>query len=318
MKNFLTIFFVTIALIIPVDQIHAKEDKELRKQRQEAQKERQAEKKERNQEITDAIKSFAEFTATLRYEYPPLLKEIDTEFEFKQVDLQADRNAKIAEVEAENQTMWASLLMPQGGGPNMEALKKIEEKAKIQSDKLFRLKEEAAQTAHKEKMASEKKKHALLQQRDNRALEEAASLGLTKKYTPIMATPIGGELTRQEKQWNKREKNDIEKIQLRNLKIIQEFKNGEKLREWELKNFDEDFQLQRDEKRELHALESQQRFFNSLLMQATQGAEVNQQEMMAKFAELGKQTKLVKIKYDTVRKKNSITRREEKKKLEKG
>ena len=318
MKNFLTIFFVTIALFIPVDQIHAKEDKELRKQRQEAQKKRQAEKKERNLEITDAIKSFAEFTATLRYEYPPLLKEIDTEFEFKQVDLQADRNAKIAEVEAENQTMWASLLMPQGGGPNMEALKKIEEKAKIQSDKLFRLKEEAAQTAHKEKMASEKKKHALLQQRDNRALEEAASLGLTKKYTPIMASPIGGELTRQEKQWNKREKIYIEQIQLRNLKIIQEFKNGEKLREWELKNFDEDFQLQWDEKQELHALESQQRFFNSLLMQATQGAEVNQQEMMAKFAELGKQTKLVKIKYDTVRKKNSITRREEKKKLEKG
>ena len=27
MKNFLTIFFVTIALFIPVDQIHAKEDR---------------------------------------------------------------------------------------------------------------------------------------------------------------------------------------------------------------------------------------------------------------------------------------------------
>jgi hypothetical protein len=318
MKTFLTFLFVTVALIIPLNQIHAKEDKELRKQRQEAQKERQAEKKERNQEITDAIKSFAEFTATLRYEYPPLLEEIDTELEFKQVDLQADRNAKIAEAEAENQTMWTSLLMPQGGGPNMEDLKKIEEKAKIQSDKLFRLKEEAAQTAHKGKMASEKKKHALLQQRDNRALEEAASLGLTKKYTPIMATPIGGELTRQEKQWNEREKKDIEQIHQRNLKIIQEFKNGEKLREWELKNFDEDFQLQWDEKRELHALESQQRFFNSLLMQAAQGTDVNQQEIMAKFAELGKQTKLVKIKYDTIRKKNSITRREEKKKLQKG
>jgi len=68
-------------------------------------------------------------------------------------------------------------------------------------------------------------------------------------------------LTRQEKQWNEREKKDIEQIHQRNLKIIQEFKNGEKLREWELKNFDEDFQLQWDEKRELHALESQQRFF---------------------------------------------------------
>jgi len=39
---------------------------------------------------------------------------------------------------------------------------------------------------------------------------------------------------------------------------------------------------------------------------------------MAKFAKLGKQTKLVKIKYDIIRKKNSITRREEKKKLQEG
>jgi hypothetical protein len=53
-------------------------------------------------------------------------------------------------------------------------------------------------------------------------------------------------------------------------------------------------------------------------MQSAQGGEINQQEIMTKFAELGKQTKLVKIKYDTMRKKNSITRREEKKKLQEG
>lgn len=51
-------------------------------------------------------------------------------------------------------------------------------------------------------------------------------------------------------------------------------------------------------------------------MQPTQGQEVNQQEIMAKFAEIAKQNKLVKIKYNTTRKKNSITRREEKKKLQ--
>jgi hypothetical protein len=65
-------------------------------------------------------------------------------------------------------------------------------------------------------------------------------------------------------------------------------------------------------------LESQQMFLNNFLMQAAQGAEVNQQEIMAKFAELGKQTKLVKIKYNTIRKKNSIIRRGEKKKLQEG
>jgi hypothetical protein len=318
MKNFLTVLFVTVALIIPVDQIHAKEDKELRKQRQEAQKERQAEKRERSREIADATKSFREFTQSLKYEYPALLKDIDTEFELTQVDLQAERAAKIAEAEAEYQKKWTSLFMPTGGQMNMDALKEMEQEGKAHSDELFRLKEEAAQIAHKEKMASEKQKHALLQERDNRALEKAASLGLTKKYEPIVATPIGGELTRQETQWNEREEKEIEKMHVRNLKIVREFKNGRKLREWELNNMDKDFQLTWDEKRELHMLESQQMFLNNFLMQAAQGAEVNQQEIMAKFAELGKQTKLVKIKYNTIRKKNSIIRRGEKKKLQEG
>ena len=318
MKNFLTFLFVTVALIIPVDQIHAKEDKELRKQRQEAQKERQAEKRERSREIADATKSFREFTQSLKYEYPALLKDIDTEFELTQVDLQAERAAKIAEAEAEYQKKWTSLFMPTGGKMDMVALKEMEQEGKAHSDELFRLKEEAAQIAHKEKMSSEKQKHALLQERDNRALEKAASLGLTKKYEPIVATPIGGELTRQETQWNEREEKEIEKMHVRNLKIVREFKNGGKLREWELNNMDKDFQLTWDEKRELHMLESQQMFLNNFLMQAAQGAEVNQQEIMAKFAELGKQTKLVKIKYNTIRKKNSIIRRGEKKKLQEG
>ena len=75
MKNFLTISFVTLALIIPVDQIQAKEDKELRKQRQEAQKERQAEKNERSREIADAPISFREFIGSLKNEYSALLKK---------------------------------------------------------------------------------------------------------------------------------------------------------------------------------------------------------------------------------------------------
>ena len=318
MKHFLKLLLISVVLIFPFNPIHAKEDKELRQQRQAAQKERQAEKKQRNQEINDSIKAFAEFTVTLRAEYPPLLQEIDTELEFKQVDLQAVRNAKIAEAEAEYQTIWTSLLMPQGGQPSMEALKEIEEKAKVLSNKLFQVKEEAAQDAQKEKMASEQQKHALLQERDNRALKEAASLGLTKTYEPIMAHPIGGELTRQETQWNERETKDIEQIHQRNLKIIREFKTGQKLREWELQNSHEDFQLHWKEKRELHELEVQQQFTNSLLMRPAQGAEIKQQEIMAKFAEIAKQNKLVKIKYDTLRKKNTIKRREEKKKLLEG
>jgi len=316
MKFSLTILLVTVALIIPANQIHAKEDKELQKQRQEAQKERQAEKSERSREIADATKSFREFSQSLKNEYPALLKDVDTEFELTQVDLQAERAAKIAEAEAAYQKKWTSLFIRPGGQMTMEALKEMEQEAKAHSNELFRIKEEAARIAHKEKMASEKQKHALLQERDTRALEEAHSLGLTKKYEPILATPIGGELTRQEEQWNEREEKEIEKTHTQNLQIVREFKNGAKLREWELSNMDKDFQLTWDEKRELHTIESQQMFFNNFLMQSAQGAEINQQEIMAKFAELGKQTKLVKIKYDTMRKKNSITRRGEKKKLQ--
>jgi len=316
MKFSLTILLVTVALIIPANQIHAKEDKELQKQRQEAQKERQAEKTERSREIADATKSFREFSQSLKNEYPALLKDVDTEFELTQVDLQAERAAKIAEAEAAYQKKWTSLFIRPGGQMTMEALKEMEQEAKAHSNELFRIKEEAARIAHKEKMASEKQKHALLQERDTRALEEAHSLGLTKKYEPILATPIGGELTRQEEQWNEREEKEIEKTHTQNLQIVREFKNGAKLREWELSNMDKDFQLTWDEKRELHTIESQQMFFNNFLMQSAQGAEINQQEIMAKFAELGKQTKLVKIKYDTMRKKNSITRRGEKKKLQ--
>ena len=318
MKHFFPFLLISVALIIPVDQLQAKEDKELRKQRQAAQKERQAEKNERNREIADATKSFREFTRDLKVEYSDLLKDVDTEFELTQVDLQAEQQAKIAQAEAEFQKKWTSLFLRPGGQMNKDALKKMEQETKVHSNELFRIKEEAAQIVHKEKMGSEKQKHAILQERDNRALEEAASLGLTKKYEPILATPIGGELTSQEKQWNERAEKEIEKIHTRNSQIVREFKNGKKLREWERKNFDKDFQLKWEEKRELHAIESQQTFFNSLLMQSAQGAEVNPQDIMAKFAELSKQTKLVKIKYQTIRKKNSITRRGEKKKLQKG
>ena len=318
MKNYLTILFVTMAFIIPLHQVHAKEDKELQIQRQAAQKERQAKKNERNREIADATKSFREFTRALKVEYASLLKDVDTEFEFTQIDLQAARQAKIGEAEVEYQTKWTGLLMNRGGPMNKETLKNIEQEAKAHTNALFRIKEEAAKISHKEKMAIEEKKHALLQERDTRALEEATSLGLTKQYKPIIAKPIGDELTRQEKQWNEREEKEIEKIHVRNLKTVQEYTNGMKLREWERQNLNEDFQLKWEEKRELHALESQLTFFNSLLMQSAQGEKGNQQEIMAKFAELGKQTKLVKIKYNTIQKKNSLKRRIEKKKLQEG
>ncbi len=68
MKHFFPFLLISLSLIIPVDQLQAKEDKELRKQRQAAQKERQAKKNERNREIADATKSFRGFTRYLKVE----------------------------------------------------------------------------------------------------------------------------------------------------------------------------------------------------------------------------------------------------------
>ena len=161
----------------------------------------------------------------------------------------------------------------------------------------------------------EKKKHDLLDERDTKARDEAASLGLTKDFQPILATPIGGELTRQEEQWNQREKKEVVKLKERNLRTLKEFRNGEKLRAWERKNLEEDFKLKWDEKEEVHTLNIEQTFYNSLLLQASQGAEINQQDIMAKFAEINKQNQLIKIKYRKVRQQNNIKRREEKKKI---
>ena len=316
MKNVLKLVLVSMVCCIPVSPADAEEDRGIQKQRQAAQKERQSEKQERKREIADATRSFREFSRDLKDDTGALLKDIDTEFELRKVDLQAERDSRIAEAEAEYQKKWSSLFQRSAGGQiNAEALKNLEQEAKAYSDQIFRLKEEAAQIAHKEQTAIERKKHALLQEMDRRAMDEAASLGLTKKPVPVLATPIGGELTRQEKQWNEREEKDVERTHEQNLRLVREFRTGEKLRAWELDNLEQDFQLAWQEKRELHAIESQHTFFSTLLMQSALGAEANQQDVMARIAELGKQTKLVDIKYDTIRKKNAISRREEKKKL---
>jgi len=316
MKKLCILLFLSFAFIVPLDLAEAKVDKELQKQRNSAQKERQESRNERNRDLADATKSFREMTRNLKSNYQARLKDLDTEFELKQVELQADRDAKMATAEAEYQKKWSSLFMRPGGPLTPETIKELEKEARAYSDELFRLKKESAETAHKEKMAIEEQKHALLKEMDEKAMDQAASLGLTKEYPPILATPIGDELTRSEQQWNEREKKEVEKIQERNLQAVSEFMNGEKLREWERGNLDEDFKLTWDEKSELQKLETQQTFFNTLLMQSAQAEKVDQQNIMDQFAELAKEQKLIKIKYAQLRKTNVIKRREEKKKLQ--
>jgi hypothetical protein len=302
-------------LLMPHTTVYAKEDKELRQQRTAAHKDRQDQRNQRNQAIADATKAFREYTRNLKSEYQAILKNLDTGFELKRVELQAAQDAAVAHAEAEYQKKWNGLFLRPGRQWNPDTIKEIEQEAKAYSDELFRLKKEAAAMAHREKMVVERDKHARLKEMDHKAMQQASSLGLTKTYAPILATPIGGELTRPEEQWNEREQKEVEKIHERNAQTVVEFRNGEALRAWERSLLEEDFRLAWEEKSELHALDSRQSFFNTLMMQAAQGEQTDQQPFFDQLAELAKKRKLIKIKYDQIRKQNTINRREEKKRL---
>ncbi len=80
-----------------------------------------------------------------------------------------------------------------------------------------------------------------------------APLGRAKEYAPILATPIGDGLTKQEERWNEREKKEGVKLEERQRRTVSESRIGEKLRKWEIDKMDEDFKLIRDEKAELLA-----------------------------------------------------------------
>ena len=70
-----------------------------------------------------------------------------------------------------------------------------------------------------------------------------------------------------------------------------------------------------NEKAELHALESEQVFYNTLFIQAAQGQQVDQQKGFAQIAELNEKKKLINIEYQKIRDKSRITLREERKSI---
>ena len=70
------------------------------------------------------------------------------------------------------------------------------------------------------------------------------------------------------------------------------------------------------EKAENHALDVEQMFYNSLLMQSGQDGALAQQEFLSRLAELNKEKQLIKIRYKKIRGQNSIKSREEKKKIQ--
>lgn len=304
---------LALALLSLLNPATADESKELRKQRQAAQKERKTQKSERSKEISEGTKDFREYVRDLKMDYQEQVKELDTEFELQRVELKADHDARVAGAEAEYQKKLSSLFMRPGAEFDDQAIKQMQAEGKAFADELFALKKQSAEELHREQIAKEERENALLSERDRMALDEASALGLTRKYSPILATPIGDGLTKEEERWNERERKEVVKLEDRNKKTVSKFRNGEKLRKWEIGNLNEDFKLTWDEKAELHALDSQQIFYNAMFMQAAQGGQVDQQKLMADMAEINEKKKLITIGYRKVRDKNRITRREEKK-----
>jgi len=304
---------LALALALPLNLTAAEDSKELRKQRQAAQKQRQAQKNERSREINEATRAFQEFTRELKTDYQEQTRDLDTEFELRRVDLKADYDARVAGAEADYQKKLSSLFMGPGVAFDQQAGEKLQTEGRAFADELFALRRQAAEELHRERIANEQRKNELLAERDRMAMDEASSLGLTGKYAPILATPIGGGLTKQEERWNEREKKEVVKLEKRNRKTLSAFRNGEKLRKWEIEKLNVDFKLTWDEKAELQALDSEQVIYNAMFMQAAQQENFDQQEFMAKMAEVNEKKKLINIEYRKIRDRNRIKDREKKK-----
>jgi len=295
----------------------AADSKELKKQRQAAQKERQLEKNERSKEINDASRAFREFTRDLKVEYRERVKDLDTDFELRRIDLKADHDARVAGAQAEYQKKLSGLFMQPNAEFDEQTVEKLQTEGRAFADEMFALEKQSAEELQGALMANEVDKSKEWSEMDELALQEAASLGLTDDYQPILATPIGDGLTKSEQSWNEREKKEVAKLAERNRKTLSEFRNGGELRDWQLENMKEDFKLTWDEKAELQALNSEQLFYNALFMQAAQGGQVDQQKLMAEMAEINEKKKLVNIKYRKERDKERVRRREEKKAISK-
>jgi len=297
-------------LSIPVT---ANESKEIRKERQEAQKERLLQKKERTDEDRENTRDFNQFIRELNEEYREQEKELDMEFELKEVELKAEHDAKVAEAETGYQKNLTGLFMKPGIKFDEETIKKLQETGKAFADEKFNLEKQSAEKIHKAEIEHQKQKNKLLDERDAKALDEATSIGLTRKYSPVLATVIGDGLTNQEKRWNETEEKEIRKIEEKSWNILSPYRNGKELRNWEIQNLNDDFKLDWAEKAEIQKLDAEQVFYNTLFLQAAQGGKIDQEKIMSELADIDKEKKLINIKFKKIADQNRIKRREAKK-----
>lgn len=309
------LLLISLTVALPTSTLFAADDKTIRAERQKAQKLRQQQKNDRNSEIRDASNSFRDFARDLKMEYQEKARDLDTEFKLQQVDMNAERDAKIAETEIELRQKINQLMLNPNQSSDEAAVEQLKTDMKTYSDQIFEIKKQAAMEKHREFIDNELKKHQLLDERDEAALAMASDLGLRSQYEPILATPIGDGLTKQEKSWNEREKKEVERLFKSNRRLLGEFLYGKELRQWEIENKREDFDLKWQKKSELQALNLEQTFFSSALMQSSQGAEFDQAAFNKRMTELQKQKQLIDIKYKKIHDKNRIKRSEERRKM---
>ena len=293
----------------------ADDSKELRKQRIDAQRERQQLVTDRTRELNDVTRIFREYTLDLDKDYRNRVQELDKEFRLRRVELEAGHSARVAGAEAEYQKKLENLFANPDVEITDQTIQQMAAEAKTFADDLFDLKKQAAEEMHAALIENEEKKNVLLTRRDKIAMKEAESLGLTGRYDPILATPIGDGLTRLEERWNDSQRKDVAQIVDHNRKTVSEYRNGNKLREREIANLNEDFRLTWEQNARIHALESQRIFYNTLLVQVVQTRQIDRPKIMGEIADLNQKQRLINIEYRSIRDNNRITRGLEKKEI---
>ncbi|MDH5736054.1 MAG: hypothetical protein OEY87_08020 [Gammaproteobacteria bacterium] len=311
--TYLLTFVIAAGILFSTSVIAA--DKELRQQRAAAQKEQSLQIKERSELIKDAERSFKEVIKEINNENRERIAELETEFNLTQVDLNAAHETRVASAESDHQKKLMDLFMDPSGKFDEQKLQQMEVDFKKHSDELFALKKQSAEEIHRATVKHIANKNKIYDEGDHSILKQASTLGLTNEYSPILITPAGGALTRQEERLNEKEKKNVVKIKQANMKLLSRYRNGKELREWEIQNIEEDFKILWEENAELHDLDSQQMLYNNLLMGAFQGKAFNHQDLTEKIAENNKKKSMITIEYKKIRDKNRIKRNNEKKEI---
>ena len=312
---------VYIALILfvftfPALIASAAESRDLLNQRRMAHKERMAKRKQRYAEIAEAKKSFHSFERGLKAEYNVKSNDMDTEFDLKRVKIEADAQAKKTEIDAENHKAMVLNPMKPDKSPDMNTIEKMIAENNSYMDRIYDLQKTTDTAIHEKRIANEKRKNALLKQRDQLALDKAEALGLLKQYAPILATPIGSGLTKQEEKWNEQEKKNTARINNYNLTIVQNLKREEQIREWKIQNMMADFELEWRENEERHKIDCEAaRYRNLIIFSGNNNDTAQQQKYLLKLADLDQKKELIRTKYREIKERNFILREEEEKKM---